>query len=98
MLFKEMELALGLKSARAKRILSQHPNIKVVTVFESLGLSKLVYQIKKFLKKVLRHPEHTPAGVFLWSHHEKMVIIDQSVVFAGGIDLCFARWDDDLHR
>ena len=48
--------------------------------------------------KVLRHPEHSPAGVMLWSHHEKMVIIDQSVAFAGGIDLCFGRWDDDLHR
>ena len=48
--------------------------------------------------KVLRHPEHTPSGVFLWSHHEKMVVIDQSVAFLGGIDLCFGRWDDDLHR
>lgn len=48
--------------------------------------------------RVLRHPEHSPSGVFLWSHHEKMVIIDQSVAFLGGIDLCFGRWDDDLHR
>ena len=48
--------------------------------------------------KVLRHPEHTPSGVFLWSHHEKCVIIDQSVAFVGGIDLCFGRWDDDMHR
>jgi hypothetical protein len=36
--------------------------------------------------------------VFLWSHHEKCVIIDQSVAFMGGIDLCFGRWDDDMHR
>jgi phospholipase D1/2 len=48
--------------------------------------------------KVLRHPEHTPVGVFLWSHHEKCLVVDQSVVFMGGIDLCFGRWDDDLHR
>jgi phospholipase D1/2 len=48
--------------------------------------------------KVLRHPEHTPSGVFLWSHHEKCVIVDQSIAFMGGIDLCFGRWDDDLHR
>jgi phospholipase D1/2 len=48
--------------------------------------------------KVLRHPEHSPAGVFLWSHHEKCVIIDQTIAFLGGIDLCFGRWDDDLHR
>ncbi len=48
--------------------------------------------------KVMRHPEHSPAGVMLWSHHEKLVIVDQSVAFMGGIDLCFGRWDDDLHR
>lgn len=48
--------------------------------------------------KVFRHPEHSPSGVFLWSHHEKMVIIDQSIAFMGGVDLAYARWDDDLHR
>lgn len=48
--------------------------------------------------KVLRHPEHSPSGVMLWSHHEKMVVIDQSLAFMGGIDLCYGRWDDDLHR
>ena len=37
-------------------------------------------------------------GVLIWSHHEKCVVIDQSVVYMGGIDLCFGRWDDDLHR
>lgn len=48
--------------------------------------------------KVLRHPDHFFDGVFLWSHHEKFVIIDQSVAFLGGIDLCYGRWDDEYHR
>jgi len=48
--------------------------------------------------KVLRHPEHFIDGVFLWSHHEKCVIIDQSIAFMGGIDLCYGRWDDDSHQ
>jgi phospholipase D1/2 len=78
LLFKELEIALGLFSSRAKNVLSQNG--------------------KNHNIKVLRHPEHTPSGVFLWSHHEKCVIIDQSIAFAGGIDLCFGRWDDDLHR
>ena len=52
----------------------------------------------RFCSKVIRHPQHTPGGVFLWSHHEKCVLIDQTVAFMGGIDLCFGRWDDDLHR
>ncbi len=48
--------------------------------------------------KILRHPDHFFDGVFLWSHHEKFVIIDQSIAFIGGIDLCYGRWDDDSHR
>ena len=37
--------------------------------------------------KVLRHPDHTPGktGIFYWAHHEKIVCIDQKVVFLGGM-------------
>ncbi len=28
-----------------------------------------------------------------WSHHEKQVIIDQCVMFMGGLDLCFGRYE-----
>ena len=43
--------------------------------------------------KVLRHPDRVGADVndFLWAHHEKLVVIDQSVAFVGGIDLCYGR-------
>jgi phospholipase D1/2 len=46
----------------------------------------------------MRHPEHASNKVLLYSHHEKSIIIDQSIVFMGGVDLCFGRWDDDQHR
>lgn len=48
--------------------------------------------------KVLRHPDHAKAGVLLWAHHEKMVVVDQTYAFVGGIDLCYGRWDDHSHR
>lgn len=48
--------------------------------------------------RVLRHPDHFFNGVFLWSHHEKLVVIDQTIAFMGGIDLCYGRWDDESHR
>ncbi|KRZ21202.1 Phospholipase D1, partial [Trichinella pseudospiralis] len=49
--------------------------------------------------QVMRHPDHLPgSGVFLWAHHEKLVIIDQNIAFVGGIDLCYGRWDDSKHR
>lgn len=42
---------------------------------------------------VMRHPD----GITKWTHHEKMVVIDQKVAFFGGLDLCFGRWDTSDH-
>ncbi|XP_059955119.1 phospholipase D1 isoform X2 [Mesoplodon densirostris] len=76
MLYKEVELALGINSEYSKRTLMHlHPNIKV-----------------------MRHPDHVSSSVYLWAHHEKLIIIDQSVAFVGGIDLAYGRWDDNEHR
>uniref|UniRef100_H2M855 Phospholipase n=1 Tax=Oryzias latipes TaxID=8090 RepID=H2M855_ORYLA len=76
MLYKEVELALGINSGYSKRTLMHlHPNIKV-----------------------MRHPDHVSSSVYLWAHHEKIVVIDQSVAFVGGIDLAYGRWDDGEHR
>lgn len=76
LLYKEVELALGINSDHSKRtLMNMHPNIKV-----------------------MRHPDHLSSVVFLWAHHEKMVAIDQTVAFVGGIDLAFGRWDDSHYR
>ncbi|KAI5089509.1 phospholipase D2 isoform X1, partial [Silurus meridionalis] len=76
LLFKELEMALGINSDYSKRKLhSLHSNIKV-----------------------MRHPDHVASRVLLWAHHEKMVAIDQSVAFIGGLDLAFGRWDDSSYR
>jgi phospholipase D1/2 len=48
--------------------------------------------------KVLRFPDHFSSGVYLWSHHEKFVIVDHHVCFLGGLDLCFGRYDSPDHR
>ncbi|CAF3683113.1 unnamed protein product [Rotaria sp. Silwood1] len=59
----------------------------------------LTSKSKRGFIKVIRHPDHHPnGGVLLWSHHEKMVVIDQKIAFVGGIDLCYGRWDDDFMR
>ncbi|GAQ88090.1 Phospholipase D zeta [Klebsormidium nitens] len=47
--------------------------------------------------KVVRHPDHFSAGVYLWSHHEKIVVVDHRVAFLGGLDLCFGRYDTPEH-
>uniref|UniRef100_A0A8B9HTC7 phospholipase D n=1 Tax=Astyanax mexicanus TaxID=7994 RepID=A0A8B9HTC7_ASTMX len=53
---------------------------------------------KNYCGMVMRHPDHVASVVFLWAHHEKMVAIDQSVAFVGGLDLAFGRWDDSSYR
>lgn len=40
--------------------------------------------------EVIRHPGNL---IFLWSHHEKIVVIDQKVAYLGGLDICYGRWD-----
>lgn len=46
---------------------------------------------------VLRDPDFIMKQLGMWSHHEKIVSIDQKVSFVGGLDLCFGRWDDASH-
>ncbi|XP_025031025.1 phospholipase D2 [Python bivittatus] len=76
LLFKEVELALGINSGYSKRALMLlHPNIKV-----------------------MRHPDHVSSIIFLWAHHEKLVVVDQSVAFLGGLDLAYGRWDTPEYR
>uniref|UniRef100_A0A3Q2UVI5 Phospholipase n=1 Tax=Haplochromis burtoni TaxID=8153 RepID=A0A3Q2UVI5_HAPBU len=76
LLYKEVEMALGINSEHSKRtLMNMHPNIKV-----------------------MRHPDHVSSVVFLWAHHEKMVAIDQTVAFVGGLDLAFGRWDDSQYH
>uniref|UniRef100_A0A667ZQX4 phospholipase D n=1 Tax=Myripristis murdjan TaxID=586833 RepID=A0A667ZQX4_9TELE len=76
LLYKEVEVIMGLNSEYTKKtLLDLHSNIRV-----------------------MRHPDHMPSTALLWAHHEKTVVIDQSLAFLGGIDLAYGRWDDSQHR
>lgn len=62
-----------------------------------------VYSKRKLLSihenvRVLRYPDHFSTGVYLWSHHEKLVIVDYRICFIGGLDLCFGRYDTYEHK
>uniref|UniRef100_A0A1I8I247 phospholipase D n=1 Tax=Macrostomum lignano TaxID=282301 RepID=A0A1I8I247_9PLAT len=46
---------------------------------------------------ILRHPNHLFNADLLWTHHEKLLIVDQRLAFFGGIDLCWGRWDTQRH-
>ncbi len=83
MIFKDIEKAVGLNSWHTKsKLMNKSPNKKNI--------------------KVIRHPDHRvirrTETSFLFSHHEKTVVVDQRIAFIGGIDLCWGRWDTDQHR
>ncbi|KAL2941082.1 Phospholipase D zeta 1 [Bienertia sinuspersici] len=48
--------------------------------------------------RVLRYPDHLATGIYYWSHHEKIVVVDNQLCFIGGLDLCFGRYDTIKHR
>ena len=58
-----------------------------------LGLHRNVF--------VLRHPKHlrlpTRHTSLWWSHHEKIVVVDQTIAFVGGIDICSAPYDQPTY-
>ncbi|KAJ4450445.1 hypothetical protein ANN_01869 [Periplaneta americana] len=117
LLYKEVELALGINSYYSKQNLwlSTPPMSRE----ENMGAGSLLKILAKtdprkcgrvgnhdddddddvrLFLYVLRHPDHAKVGVFLWAHHEKIVVIDQTYAFLGGVDLCYGRWDNHEHR
>ena len=46
---------------------------------------------------VQRSPSHFQTGTFYWAHHEKLCVIDETIAFMGGLDLCFGRYDTPAH-
>ncbi|EHK98489.1 hypothetical protein M7I_5694 [Glarea lozoyensis 74030] len=46
---------------------------------------------------VQRSPNQYKKNQFFFAHHEKLCIVDHTVAFVGGIDLCFGRWDTPQH-
>ncbi|UJR32480.1 hypothetical protein I4U23_019942 [Adineta vaga] len=83
LIFKDIVKVVGLNSLHTKRkLISKSPTKKNI--------------------KVIRHPDHRilpgTESSFLFSHHEKTVVIDQRLAFIGGIDLCWGRWDTDDYR
>lgn len=70
-------------------------NILLYKEFEGALMHKSIVSMTYLQKlhpniQIVRHPG---ALISLWSHHEKLVIVDQKVGFLGGLDLCFGRYD-----
>ena len=103
----EITRNLGNKMTRLMDVLNykakQGVKIYILVYYEvSLALtlnSKHTEEILNGLNKninVTRHPSD-PFSTLLWSHHEKLVVIDQTIGYVGGLDLCWGRYDYSQH-
>jgi len=61
----------------------------------SRGVKSIFEKLHRRNIKVIRHPQLLP---LYWSHHQKVVVVDQNIAFLGGLDLCFGRYDDINYR
>jgi phospholipase D1/2 len=87
---------------------TQTKQVQIVTIY---------YDKLQFLEKlhpnirVLRHPKSIEFRIQFWSHHQKIVCVDQKIAFLGGkltfnniniklkgLDFCIGRYDDSEHR
>ncbi|ETR97808.1 phospholipase D/nuclease [Trichoderma reesei RUT C-30] len=110
--YKEVEAALTLNSAHTKHALEKlHPNISVFrhpdhapagydiaseigNSFKNLTNFDLATVSKDTLKAIYGAADDV---VLYWAHHEKLLVVDRNLVFMGGLDMCFGRWDTNSH-
>jgi len=90
-----------------------HPNIAVfrhpdhlpdAQTFESSFISSL-RNMSLNAKTVANLPQDALKAIYgvnediilYWAHHEKLCLVDGSIAFMGGLDLCYGRWDTNQH-
>lgn len=85
-------------------LVSQRPELEVFLLRWDLGAFKALFRGATALTvaRWMAHPRihvkldaHHPPGA---SHHQKIVVVDDSFAFCGGIDITAERWDTREHR
>jgi phosphatidylserine/phosphatidylglycerophosphate/cardiolipin synthase-like enzyme len=65
-----------------------------VFTFERMPFQKLIFR-RRGHPRIHYHTDNChPAGA---SHHQKLITVDRSIAFVGGMDVCESRWDDREH-
>ncbi|RLN10907.1 hypothetical protein BBJ28_00015764 [Nothophytophthora sp. Chile5] len=93
-----LDLALQKKAEEGVKVyVLMYKEISVALTLNSMFSKQVLSKLHKNVH-VLRDPDFIMKQLGLWSHHEKIVSIDQKVSFVGGLDLCFGRWDTHGHE
>ncbi|KAK8147481.1 hypothetical protein G3M48_001562 [Beauveria asiatica] len=111
-IYKEVPAVLPINSAHSEKSLEAlHPNIHVFRhpdhnptgydieselgiAFKDLTHFDLAKASHAAIKAIYGVKDDT---VLYWAHHEKLLIVDKTLCFMGGLDLCFGRWDTNSH-
>lgn len=87
-----------------RRLAQQGVRVKILVYREVLGAlgidSGYTCEFLSGLHKrieVIRHPNAVGHMPLYWSHHEKIVVVDQRVAYVGGMDLAPGRYDTQEH-
>jgi phosphatidylserine/phosphatidylglycerophosphate/cardiolipin synthase-like enzyme len=66
-----------------------------VTLYNDAERAKAVMESLTPVTKKIKVICHNEKFASLWSHHEKMVIIDRHFGMMGGLDIAWGRWDNE---
>ncbi|MBK7861547.1 MAG: phospholipase [Archangiaceae bacterium] len=69
-------------------------DFNVVFAAEREWMQELIFHWTTHERLAFRFDKH---HVELASHHQKFVVVDDDLVFTGGLDVCDHRWDDSKH-
>ncbi|KAL6674453.1 Phospholipase D1 [Candidozyma auris] len=72
-------------------------NVGTTIPIDSLYTKHSILSLNQENIHVIRSPNQLLQNTYFWAHHEKICIIDQTVAFMGGIDLCYGRYDTPDH-
>lgn len=72
-------------------------NVGTTVSTDSLYTKHSILSLNEENIHVIRSPNQLLQNTYFWAHHEKLCIIDHTVAFLGGIDLCYGRYDTPDH-
>jgi phosphatidylserine/phosphatidylglycerophosphate/cardiolipin synthase-like enzyme/uncharacterized membrane protein YdjX (TVP38/TMEM64 family) len=84
-----------LEARRELRVFALGWDFSVIYTFEREPLPTYRFAWKAHPRLTFRLDGAHPVGA---SHHQKVVVVDDRVAFAGGLDLTIRRWDTPEHR
>jgi len=97
--------SLGRATARGVKVYGVvYDDVALISTMDSEHTVQALEKVNPEMIKIMRHPAHDvlldPLNIeneLYWSHHDKAVVIDDTIVFWGGLDTCFGRWDYNAH-